>query len=282
LLPVTLSFVGSSLALYEGHFDFFRFLVFTSILVLFHISVNTLNEYYDHKTGIDEHTQRTMFSGGSGVLQSGLLRPGTVLKAALICYAIGSVLSAYILYVVGVILLPIIILGMIFVAFYTQLFARIMLGEIVAGLGLGFLPVLGAYIIQTSSVDLESMLLSVLAGILTFNLLFLNEFPDLDADAQGGRRNLVMALGAQKSAGLYSGLTLSVYLVVIVGILAGFFPLFTIIGLSTVPLALKASKISFRNPKSLEAFAPALKANVQVILITQILLGVGYLVAAAA
>jgi 1,4-dihydroxy-2-naphthoate octaprenyltransferase len=69
---------------------------------------------------------------------------------------------------------------------------------------------------------------------------------------------------------------------VIVGIFAGFFPLFTIIGLSTVPLALKASKISFRNPKILEAFAPALKANVQVILITQILLGVGYLVAAAA
>jgi 1,4-dihydroxy-2-naphthoate octaprenyltransferase len=281
LLPVTLSFVGSSLAIYEGHFDSFRFLLFTAVLVLFHVSVNTLNEYYDYKTGIDQNTTRTMFSGGSGMLQAGLLKPEKVLQVALICFVAGAALSAYVLYVVGVILLPIIILGMIFVAFYTQLFARIMLGEIVAGLGLGFLPVLGAYMIQTSSVSLESIFLSILAGILTFNLLFLNEFPDLDADAKGGRKNLVMALGTRESASLYSGLTLSVYGVICLGILAGIFPLFTAIGLLTVPLAFKASRMSRRNPKILDGFVPALKANVQIILITQALLAVGYLLAAA-
>jgi 1,4-dihydroxy-2-naphthoate octaprenyltransferase len=116
---------------------------------------------------------------------------------------------------------------------------------------------------------------------LTFNLLFLNEFPDLDADAKGGRKNLVMALGTRESASLYSGLTLSVYVVICLGILAGIFPSFTAIGLLTVPLAVKASRMSRRNPKILDGFVPALKANVQIILITQALLAVGYLLAAA-
>ncbi len=35
---------------------------------LAHISVNTLNEYFDFKSGLDLNTVKTPFSGGSGAL----------------------------------------------------------------------------------------------------------------------------------------------------------------------------------------------------------------------
>ncbi len=36
--------------------------------LLAHVSVNTLNEYFDYKSGLDFTTTRTQFSGGSGAL----------------------------------------------------------------------------------------------------------------------------------------------------------------------------------------------------------------------
>ena len=36
--------------------------------LLAHISVNTLNEYFDFKSGLDLETIKTQFSGGSGAL----------------------------------------------------------------------------------------------------------------------------------------------------------------------------------------------------------------------
>src|SRR5512133_24226 len=47
--------------------------------VLAHASVNLFNEYSDHLTGIDKNTKRTPFSGGSGMMVSGLTKPSAVL-----------------------------------------------------------------------------------------------------------------------------------------------------------------------------------------------------------
>jgi 1,4-dihydroxy-2-naphthoate octaprenyltransferase len=76
--------------------------------------------------------------------------------------------------------------GMLFAPFYTQIFARNVLGEVAAGLG--SLPVIGAYLVQTQDLSLPLILLAFASGILTFNLLLINEFPDVEADRNGGRR----------------------------------------------------------------------------------------------
>ena len=45
-----------------------------------------------------------------------------------------------------------------------------------AGLGLGVLPVLGAYFVQTGTYSIDAVLASIPSGILVHNLLLLNEF----------------------------------------------------------------------------------------------------------
>jgi 1,4-dihydroxy-2-naphthoate octaprenyltransferase len=275
LLPIILSFVGGLMAFYDGNFNSLYFGLFTAILVLLHITVNTLNEYFDHKTGIDFNTRRTMFNGGSGILQAGLLTPKQVLRVASACFVIAALISAYLLYNVGLVLLPIVVLGMLFSLFYTQLFARKLLGEISAGLGLGFLPILGSYMVNTGTISPNCIVLAVAGGILTFNLLLLNEFPDIEADRNGGRKNLAISLGVKKAAKLYTLLTFSVYGILVLFVVFGTIPPLCLLGLLTLPFAYKAVRISFTDPGKGERFVLGQKANVQVVLLTQVLLSVG-------
>lgn len=277
LLPVILSVVGGLLALHNGAFDPFNFVLYTAIMVFLHITVNTLNDYYDHQTGVDELTKRTMFNGGTGIIQAGLLTPRQVMKVAVLSYLAALVMSIYLVVRVGPSLLPLVVLGMVFALFYTQAFARNMMGEIAAGLGLGFLPVLGAYMVHLPEVTLGCLILATAAGILTFNLLLLNEFPDVEADRIGGRRNLVIALGAKKAAKLYTVLTASVYGILVLFVLLGTIPTLSLLGLITVPFAYKAAAISFTDPREIDRFIHGMTANVKVVLMTQALVALGIL-----
>ena len=53
-----------------------------------HISVNLFNEYSDYNTKIDFKTHRTPFSGGSGILTEGLIRPNQVLTVAILTFVL--------------------------------------------------------------------------------------------------------------------------------------------------------------------------------------------------
>ena len=89
ILSVVLAFLGTSIAWYDGAFNpGYAILAFVGLL-LTHISVNTLNDYFDYKSGIDLEVRRTPFSGGSGILPPGALKPGQVLWLGL-----GSLLLA--------------------------------------------------------------------------------------------------------------------------------------------------------------------------------------------
>jgi 1,4-dihydroxy-2-naphthoate octaprenyltransferase len=125
------------------------------------------------------------------------------------------------------------------------------------------------------SLNWEAVLLSIPAGILTFSLLLLNEFPDLDADRMGGRRNTVMLLRTRNAALLFSLLTLSVYAFLVAGLALGAIPPLCAIALCTLALALKAAVHSFDDPSDLGPFTQGLTYDVQTILPTQALAEAG-------
>ena len=58
---------------WDGAFSWSATLLALIALVALHIAVNALNEASDMKTGIDLHTTRTPFSGGSGTIQAGAI-----------------------------------------------------------------------------------------------------------------------------------------------------------------------------------------------------------------
>ena len=277
-LSVTLVSVGTAAAYYDGFFNFTYFLLALLGLILTHLSVNTLNEYFDYKTGIDFYTVKTPFSGGSGILPAGLVKPHSVYRFGIGCLTVASAIGLYFLLVKGLMLLPVILLGALFTVLYSTFFARILLGEFSAGMGLGTLPVLGSYFVQAGFYGLNAFLASIPCGILTFNLLLLNEFPDVEADAKGGRRNLVIFFGSRGGAFIYSALTITLYVFILAAVSLGFLPPHLLLSLLTIPFAYKAIRGSFKF-KSLEELIPALKMNVIVVLATQGLMALGYVAA---
>ncbi len=285
LLAVVLGFLGASIAWYEarefgGAFNLgYAWLAFLGIL-LAHISVNVLNEYFDYRSGVDLKTQRTPFSGGSGALPAGLVTPGQALFLGL-----GSLLAAVPIGVYFIItidtgwqLVPLLVVAAACIVLYTPFILKMGWTEWAPGVGLGFLPILGAYFVQTGAYTLPAVIASIPSGILVHNLLLLNEFPDVEADTTANRRTLPIVIGCGKASIVYSVLTVTVYLWIIGGVIAGEMPLFSLLGLLTLPWAIKAIRGSLKH-QDMSKLVPAMANNVLVVLLTQLLLGIGYILA---
>lgn len=276
LLSVVLVLLGTAIAFHHGHFHWPRFILTTLGLVLAHASVNILNDYWDYKSGIDIATTRTPFSGGSGMLPAGLLEPESVYKFGVGCLLAALLIGIYLTAVSGWLVLPLIILGGVVIYFYTCYLTKWMAGEIWAGLGLGTLPVLGTYFVQTGSYSSEAFVASLAPGFLTANLLLLNEFPDLSPDREAGRYHVVIALGKTGAGWVYTGLMAMTYLSIVVGVACRIMPPLTLIALLTIPFALKAIGTTFKHHDELDKMIPALGANVITVLATDALFALGY------
>ena len=276
LLSVVLVLLGTAMARYEGCFDLLKFVLTLIGLLLAHASVNVLNDYFDYKSGIDLETTRTPFSGGSGVLPKGLLKPKGVYIYGVGCLMAAFAIGIYLTFISGWQLLPLILLGGPVIYFYTSHLTRWLAGEFWAGLGLGMLPVLGTYFVQTGHYSAEAVVASLAPGFLTANLLLLNEFPDIEADKKGGRYNLVIALGPRNASRLYAGLIAMTYACIVGGVIFKFMPPLTLIGFHSIFFAFKAIKITFRHYDNVQNMLPALKANVLTVLVTNAFMALGY------
>ncbi len=219
LLPPTLVASGAAAAAWDGAFSWPRTLLALVGLVALHMAVNIFNEWSDLHTGIDLHTERTPFSGGSGTLPAGAMSPRASLLFGIACSALGLAIGLWFLRQVGWVLLPIIAAGAFSVVAYTDLLARLGIGEIAAGFGLGAGPVIGTALVQGGGWSSAAWWLAAPAFFMTFNLLLLNEFPDEQADRRGGRRNLVILLGRRPAAWVYAAAALATPLAIALGVL---------------------------------------------------------------
>jgi 1,4-dihydroxy-2-naphthoate octaprenyltransferase len=278
LLSVVLAFLGTCMAWHDDSFHLGHALLAFVGLLLCHISVNVLNDYFDYKSGIDLKTKRTPFSGGSGFLPAASLEPRNVFWLGLVCFLLAVPIGIYFTLVIGWLLLPLLAIGTVCILLYTPFLTRLRWPEWAPGVGLGALPVLGVYFIQTASYTLPAIVASIPSGILVHNLLLLNEFPDAEADKEASRKTLPITMGKAKASVVYSALTVIVYLWIIGSVAAGLMPPFCLIALLTLPFAIKSIQgaLKYQDPSKI---TPAMANNVLVVLLTQLLLGIGYLLA---
>ncbi|MBN1595435.1 prenyltransferase [candidate division FCPU426 bacterium] len=277
LLAVVLTMVGGAAAGRDGQFHSGRFLLTMLGVVLAHMAVNLFNEHADHRTGIDRCTRRTPFSGGSGNIQQGRTRPGEVLTAAWTTLIAAFAIGCYLAWISNGWILALMLAGGVTAVYYTSHFARWTLGELLAGVNLGTLVVIGAYMVQTGVLTGAVVWLSLPPGILTALLLLLNEFPDADADRQGGRRHLVIRLGWQKAALLYAGGMGLQYFLLIFGVWMKWLPAGMWLALATLPLAVLAAYRALRFGNRHDKMLIALGANVSVVLGTNVIIAVAYI-----
>ncbi|MFC2069502.1 prenyltransferase, partial [Chloroflexota bacterium] len=213
LLSFVLVFLGTCVAWYDDRYFHPGYAVLAFIgLILAHISVNVLNDYFDYRSGIDLETNRTPFSGGSGILPAALLKPKQVLWLGLTSFLLTLPIGIFFVVVRGWFLLPLLIIGAICILLYTPFILKSNWPEWAPGMGLGMLPVLGAYFVQTTDYTLSVVIASIPSAILVHNLLLMNEFPDIEADKKAGRKTMPITIGQRKSSIVYSVLTIIVYL----------------------------------------------------------------------
>jgi 1,4-dihydroxy-2-naphthoate octaprenyltransferase len=274
-LPITLIALGAAAsAAHTGSISVIRTGVALIGLIALHISVNALNEAADYESGIDKRTDATPFSGGSKTLPTSDIDTTTVYRFGYLTAAIGGIIGIWFLLVIGPILIPIYVIGAISVLTYTEYLTKFGLGEIAAGLGLGGLPVIGAALIQSGEISSVELFAAVPAFILTFNLLLLNEFPDVVPDQYGGRANLIHRFGHAWGGRLYAVTTVSVPVIIALGVMSNIFPRTALVALLGAVAAFRPVMWSVQTPEERPPTA-VLRNNVIFILSTNILLAIG-------
>lgn len=281
-LPLTVVIVSAGLA--AASYTHRVFNPFDALLamigaLLTHASVNVFNNYFDYRSRVDEKTMKTPFSGGVDILVEGKMKPRAALGIGLACLFGAALIGIYFLTRMLYPLLPILVYGLIAICLYTPVLSKIhALSEIVAGSGFGFMG-LGVYVTQTGVIDGTGISILVPVSILVALLLFLNEFPDADADKTAGRRHLVILLGRKRSAWIYVGGLVATYASIIASVAAQVAPVTALISLITIPIAYKAGRIALKNYDQVPKLVPALASNVMFILGTILLIAVGFLMA---
>lgn len=265
LTPLVYS-VGLTSALLEGYFNPLNALLGLVGVLLAHISVNVLNDYFDYRSGLDLRTKRTPFSGGSGILPQGLLDPDRVYLLGVGSLILGTLIGVYFLLTLDLQLLLIIVPAVFTIYFYTTHLSCWYVGELFAGLNFGPLMSLGAYYLQSGRLGLTPIISGIVPGILVGTLLFLNEFPDVEADLSVGRRNLVILLSRRRASRLYALLILSTYLYLLLSTFLGLLPRTCLITLLTLPIAFKAVRGALRHYDDPLGLIPAMASNVLLVL----------------
>ncbi|MEX0782083.1 MAG: 1,4-dihydroxy-2-naphthoate octaprenyltransferase [Dehalococcoidia bacterium] len=260
VVPVT---VG--LAVAWNMSDSFRWLaaVLTMIgAVAIQAGTNALNDYFDHRAGNDAANREFVrpFSGGSRMIQLGLMTPvETLLLGAGLCTI--SVVVGLLLAVDG---RPWVLAfgaaGLLSGIFYTAppfRWAAKGVGELLVALNYGFLMVTGAYYVQTGEITGAAAYASLPVAALIALVLYVNQFPDYNADLRTGKRTLVVRLGRPAAAKLYVLFAALPVVAVAALVTTGEAPVPTLAALAATPLLVQASLIVLKHPESPSDMAPA-------------------------
>lgn len=241
-----------------------------------HISVNALNEYHDFKSGLDFKTRPTPFSGGSGTLPQNPERAHLALITGLTSLAFTASVGIYFLYVGGLGLLPVGLLGIIIIVAYTKWITRNSFLCLVApGLGFGPLMVMGTDFVLTGSYSWTSFSASLVPFFLVSDLLLLNQFPDVEADRGVGRLHYPIALGREASVRLYVLFLAGAYGTIVFSYVAGSLPLEGFLALGTIVIAIPTVRGVARFANDIQSLIPYMGRNVVVVILTPVLLAVG-------
>jgi 1,4-dihydroxy-2-naphthoate octaprenyltransferase len=190
----------------------FRWDVFgwgTAGLVLVMLATCYAGEYWDSaEDALSALAGTTRFSGGSQVVQRGLLPRHAPLWASLVSLLLAIVVAVVLQcgYRTGLWTIPFAMVGLLGGFFYSARPVRWVssgLGELWIAFNYGWLPVaVGAYL-QVGEVPPLAHWLAVPIGLTIFNVILLNEFPDYAADREAGKTNLTVRLGRERAAVFY-------------------------------------------------------------------------------
>ena len=253
----------------------------TTVFIIFfgaiaaHVSVNTLNEYDDFKSGLDLITERTPFSGGSGALPNNPDMAASVLVIGLVALTTTIIIGIKLILEHGMQIMPFGLAGVILIIAYTRWINRSpCLCLIAPGLGFGGLMVVGTHVVLTGEHSKLVCLISLVPFLLINNLLLLNQYPDIKADATIGRNTFPIAYGIKNSNYVYAVSMMTAYSLIVFFIYKGYVPGLAVMALIPMLFSVYSLIGAIKYTSRIGSHHQYMAANVAAALLTPLLLGV--------
>jgi len=281
IVPVVL---GIAIAARHGSFDLLTAVLTVIGASFVQLGLNVANDVFDTAQGADDaNLTPTKFSGGSRVIQYGLVSFRQMAGLATIFYVAAGLIGLLLLALRGSpALLVIGVVGFIVSIGYTApplKFVYRGLGEIAVAIGFGPLMLLGAYVVQTrGALSWEPFVASLPIALLVALILYVNEIPDRRGDARAGKRTLPVRLSKPTVIAIYQVAAVAAYAIVVVGVIVGQLPIPALLALLSAPLALQVSRGLAPNYDDPYGLMAVMGVNVKVHLYAGLLLLAGYLV----
>jgi 1,4-dihydroxy-2-naphthoate octaprenyltransferase len=266
-----------------SEFYFWYFLITVIGVTLNHIALNMTDDYFDYKHSVDQAKDREKnpYSGGSGTLTSGLIRPKQMYRVFMTAYFVTILLGLYLTAMRGWWVLFIGGFGMGCAYFYTAPPIRYGyrgFGELSQLINFSVTIGLGAYFVQAQDFSWEAMCALLPLGFMMFAMITINEIPDEADDRAGGKKNLVVLFGKKAGVWLYGISMMLAYLIVIITPFLGFTSYWIFLSLATLPWFIWAFLVLHRNYNDTQKMSPANMLTIRIHNITGILLIAAYLV----
>jgi 1,4-dihydroxy-2-naphthoate octaprenyltransferase len=250
--------VAAAWVVAQGSLTRFPWLLFSLTMIggiALHISANTFNDYFDWRSGTDPANNDYFlpYSGGSRSIELGLIQPRDLFRLAVIALGIAAVTGLILVVLNRPLVLIFGLIGAFSSYFYTapplRLVARKGWGELLIGLNFGLLLVGGTVYTLTGTVSLGDFILGVPIGFLITAILWINQFPDYEADKSTGKNNLVVVLGLENARWGYLLLVLGAFVVIVYGVVVNYLPMGVLLALLALPIALYTTTTLFRHYK---------------------------------
>ena len=242
-------FVATAFAYYTHHvFNWMLFLLTWLAMTAVLVSTDLLNDYYDHLLGADDlNPVTTPFSGGSRVIQEGLIPKKTIFRVSIALLVFGSIIGLYLNFIFdGITILLLGLVGFFLVFFYTAPPIKLCyrgFGEIAQAIGYGPVMLIGAYFVQTQVITPAIVFLSIPFTFIGLIVGLILSIPDYEADKTAKKNNLVIIIGKKRTIILYGSMLFLIFLSNTLLLYTKIIPIWCSIIFVTVPLAV----LSVRN-----------------------------------
>lgn len=273
--------IGVSLAYTEGFFLLWNFIAALIGVASLHTAANLINDYYDSKGSDSVNRKVTPFSGGSRAIQEEGLSPAAEKKMAIFFLSVAFITMVFMIFAGRLLVVPIGLLGLFIGWAYSTPPLQLMSkgwGETIIFLAFGPLVTLGAYYAVTGGMTVDSFVLGIPQGFLITGVIWINEFPDYDADKSVGKRNLVVRMGPAKARYIYCLImSMSFVSVILITALCNVSAMIFLAFIS-FPLALRAMRIAWKDFTDHKKIVPAQALTVQTVLTQGLLISIGLLI----
>ena len=273
--------LGGLVSWANDRFYLWLFILVLIILIINHIGLNLADDYFDYKNAVDKVKpgQKNPYTGGSGTLSSGAIKPNKIFLAFTLCFIITILAGLYLTAIRGLPMLLFGLFGIFCAIFYTAppfSLSHHGLGELSILVNFGSTIGLGSYYVQSQLFTLEAFLATLLIGLMVFSMIVINEIPDIEEDRAAGKFTLIVRYGRVAGVKLYIISWFCIYSIILGAVLLRLIPIFTLLAFLSFPIVLRSIKILKEHYNHPVLMAPSNKGTIKALSIGSFGLIVGY------